>query len=1235
MAENTQTGDRYDVVIGASTGEYNRSIDAAINKTLMFRKRQEELTASLVRNQEEQERVAAKIEKTTQKYGENSQEVQNLLRRQKELENSYRAMTGQLNSLNRELDAHQKELAKADTQHGKAAKSTATFMSVIKAAVTGYVGKSFLEATIGGAAQFEQYEASFAVLLGDLQSAKSMMAQLQDFAAKTPFQLPDVTEAAQLLMNYGVEADSLIETMTHLGDLSQGQAEKLDRVSLAYGQMLAKGKVTGEELRQMTEAGVPLTQALADSLGTTTAELSKMIEKGQVGIPQLNTAIESLTTGTGKFAGMMEKQSQTLLGQWSTFKDEVGQTAREIGEGAAGELKTGLSEVRKELDKMRQNGELTEMGKNIGAVMSTTVKVLSFATKAILDNKEAVIALMLAYGSYKTIELAAAGINNFKRAQNAATVAQAAFNKVASLNPYGLLAGILATVVTVIYSLATASNETKERVKELHQELENFETTSIEGASSQLGELRVAAEQTVPRIQNLGKISNKTAGEKQLLKQYIEELNTTLGYEAAAFDEVNNQLIMNTGEVYKNIEALQQKAKVEAVAGKMKSKYSEMVDVELEIAKYNQQKAELESEIAELDKQLAGNISSTMEASLQRNRLDLVMELSGVEQDIAHQKELLEPLTEYVDKLSDLQRDMSMAAGSATESVTGFWSSVASGSSAMGATISDLNTMASRIESVRAAQDEFNSSGALSAGTLHELVKIYPELAEKAEEYSLGLAGIGEVMELLPGLYEKEKDGYLSSTRAKLQVSERFFREEIAGNRDYIKLVASLRNDDLENAKSLAQAKAAIEGQLLNNLSKAWAEYYSSVGGSATLTVSAMEKQIEQLKAAQDSAKLSGDLTSSLALGKQIYGVQQMVKSMEPLKELENIELSIDFTDITANFDAMTKDIGNSASATAKKVNDVLKEAYDEQLKIAKEYYSEQKKQIEAHYKSQAEAIKNTAKAETDALEYRYKREKNEIQSAIDEIDRLIAAKQRAREEEKLDDELAFTKKRVETLETQITYARTPEEAEELKKELARQQEALKDLNVQVEVNALEQQKQAQEQKMADLEDWHKAQLEYIEERRDAELEALEAAQEKTLNDLEVTFNQFSDNLASAYGYVNNETLAIGQRFANATTGALESGFTVVARKAQEQIDSMVAQVEDAIYRLDEAYANILWAHANSMREQGREQERGYSYRSDDHRTMQVTNHITRGLTESQVARMLDRQAERFLYDRR
>ncbi len=165
-------------------------------------------------------------------------------------------------------------------------------MNKIKTLITGFIaaygGKKLWDLLIGSNAEMEQYTTSLEVMLGSTEKASAMIEKMRDFAAKTPLTLENVISGGSLLMSYGVDESNLIDTMTKLGDLSSGNAEKMDRITLAYGQMLAKGKVTGEELRQMTEAGVPLQTALAESIGVTGEEFSKMVSAGKVGIDDLN-----------------------------------------------------------------------------------------------------------------------------------------------------------------------------------------------------------------------------------------------------------------------------------------------------------------------------------------------------------------------------------------------------------------------------------------------------------------------------------------------------------------------------------------------------------------------------------------------------------------------------------------------------------------------------------------------------------------------------------------------------------------------------------------------------------------------------------------------------------------------------------------------------------------------------------------------------------------------------------
>lgn len=349
-------------------------------------------------------------------YGENSKQVE---RYKNDLIDNKRAqldVRNETNQVNAELRKQRAAFAQAtqpaegysnalsDTARSNE-KLTATLKSgflALKGIAVGYAGKTLYEALIGSNAEFEQYMTSFEVLLGSAEKAEAMMGDLEQFAAVTPLKTEDVTEATQLLLGYGLAEEEVMTTMQQLGDVAQGNAEKLNRVALAYGQMLAKGKVSGEELRQMTEAGVPLTNALAEALGVTTAELSKLIEKGEVGIPTLNQALENMTSEGGQFFGMMEKQSQTLNGLLSTMSDNATIFAREVGDEAFNYLKDELQDVMNTIQQMSEDGSLQAIASGMGEGIAKAITFVGDFIKLLWEMRDAI---MLVGGAVATIKV--------------------------------------------------------------------------------------------------------------------------------------------------------------------------------------------------------------------------------------------------------------------------------------------------------------------------------------------------------------------------------------------------------------------------------------------------------------------------------------------------------------------------------------------------------------------------------------------------------------------------------------------------------------------------------------------------------------------------------------------------------------------------------------------------------------------------------------------------------------
>jgi tape measure domain-containing protein len=192
------------------------------------------------------------------------------------------------------------------------------------------VASSFIYAS----AQFEQFEIALGALTGSAERGTRMLADLKKMALETPFQLTDLLKGTQRLLALGFTADEVIPTLKSLGDVAsampEGAAEGLNRVILALGQMKGKGKVMGEEMRQLNEAGIPAWDALAKRIGTNVPNAMEMVKKGSVSARTGIAAILDLSQDP-RFFGMMIKQSKTFMGVMSNLHDLLWQMSAEIG----------------------------------------------------------------------------------------------------------------------------------------------------------------------------------------------------------------------------------------------------------------------------------------------------------------------------------------------------------------------------------------------------------------------------------------------------------------------------------------------------------------------------------------------------------------------------------------------------------------------------------------------------------------------------------------------------------------------------------------------------------------------------------------------------------------------------------------------------------------------------------------------------------------------------------------
>jgi len=170
------------------------------------------------------------------------------------------------------------------------------------------------------AAEFEQTQVAFETMLGSADKAAEVLNNLEEFSLVTPFEPEQVLQAGKSLLAFGFQSEELVTTLTRIGDVASGVKKDFNELALIYGKARTSGKIFAEDLNQLTEAGIPILKALGEAMGVQEDQIRGLASSGQVAFKDLESAFQIMTSEGWKFNGMMEKQSKTALGLWSTMK---------------------------------------------------------------------------------------------------------------------------------------------------------------------------------------------------------------------------------------------------------------------------------------------------------------------------------------------------------------------------------------------------------------------------------------------------------------------------------------------------------------------------------------------------------------------------------------------------------------------------------------------------------------------------------------------------------------------------------------------------------------------------------------------------------------------------------------------------------------------------------------------------------------------------------------------------
>lgn len=306
-------------------------------------------------------------------------------------EESQKALTKQRDAMT-ELRKAQAEAAKSADKHANSTKNLNQAMSSssrmagelknqLSNIYSVYTIERFVRGLIEIGGQFEQQKIAIGSILQDSTKAEVIFGKIKSLAVVSPFQFMDLAGYTKQLTAFSIPYEELYDTTKRLADISAGLGVDMGRIILAYGQVRSAAFLRGQEVRQFTEAGIPLVQALADKFSilenrvVSVGEVFDKISRREVSFGMVKDVLWGMTDEGGQFYNMQEKLADSLYGKWSNLKDQWDVMMSDIAQDTNGTLKAGIEGITK----------LMESWENIESILNSVI---------------------WAYGTYKAVILA-------------------------------------------------------------------------------------------------------------------------------------------------------------------------------------------------------------------------------------------------------------------------------------------------------------------------------------------------------------------------------------------------------------------------------------------------------------------------------------------------------------------------------------------------------------------------------------------------------------------------------------------------------------------------------------------------------------------------------------------------------------------------------------------------------------------------------------------------------------
>ena len=354
--------------------------------------------------------------------------------------------------------------------------------------------------------QFQDMETQIETLVGKDTTAK-IMPQIKEMAKVSPLTMTDIVGAEKMMLSFNIQAEDSVKYLRALSDVSMGNSQKFNSLTLAFSQMSSAGRLMGQDLLQMINAGFNPLQTISQKTGKSIAKLKEEMSKGAISAEMVQQAFIDATSAGGKFYNMSENAAKTINGQISMLEDAWDAALNEIGQSSEGLIIKGIKGMT----------TLIQAYEKVGMVLVGLVATYG-------TYRAGVMLATLAESKHTLAQMASI------KAKVAARKAQALLNKTMLNNPYVIATMAVVALTAAMIKFATRQTEAEKAQKRLDD--------AFKGASKSAESERIQIDQLFARLKAAKKGTEEYAAAKNAIMEKYGSYLTKLGDEKTALDDV-------------------------------------------------------------------------------------------------------------------------------------------------------------------------------------------------------------------------------------------------------------------------------------------------------------------------------------------------------------------------------------------------------------------------------------------------------------------------------------------------------------------------------------------------------------------------------------------------------------------------------------------------------------------------------------------------------------------------